>query len=52
MWIAAYGPIPEGRHLKYRDGNPDNNTLSNLVLTDGSRAGQRKPKRGSGRNVG
>ena len=40
MWAAANGPIPQGYSVKHRDGDRDNNDLSNLSLTnDRSRPG-------------
>ena len=33
LWEKANGPIPKSHHVQYRDGNPENNDLSNLVLT-------------------
>lgn len=30
VWIAAYGPIPDGFHIHHRDGNSLNNALANL----------------------
>lgn len=33
-WIEVNGPIPEGKFLKFRDGNLDNCDASNLYLSD------------------
>lgn len=34
VWEAAYGPVPKGYHLFFRDGNKENCELSNLMLID------------------
>jgi hypothetical protein len=36
VWVAAYGPIPEGRHIHHIDGNPDNNAIENLEIMGAS----------------
>ena len=33
-WIEVNGPIPEGKFLKFKDGNLNNCDASNLYLTD------------------
>ena len=33
-WEAAYGPVPDGYRVHHRDGNKQNNVLSNLKLVD------------------
>ena len=35
-WFVAYGPIPPGYHVHHKDGNSQNNALSNLELMPGS----------------
>ncbi len=32
LWEQAYGPIPEGYYVEYKDNNPMHCTLDNLVL--------------------
>lgn len=34
IWQKAYGEIPEGKRLLYKDGNSENCTLENLILVD------------------
>lgn len=34
IWIDAYGRIPEGKIISYRDGDTSNHRLENLYLTD------------------
>lgn len=34
MWQKAYGPIPKGYNVQFKDGNTHNVTLDNLYLTD------------------
>jgi endogenous inhibitor of DNA gyrase (YacG/DUF329 family) len=48
VWMAAFGPVPEGCHIHHRDGNALNNQVANLECmpaTDHANlehAGQRK----------
>lgn len=32
LWEEAYGPVPEGFYVAFKDGNPQNCTLDNLML--------------------
>lgn len=31
IYMDSYGPIPKGYHVHHKDGNPENNDISNLV---------------------
>lgn len=42
VWEEAYGPIPEGHNVQFKDGNPLNLSLDNLYLI--SKADQLKTK--------
>jgi hypothetical protein len=33
-WIAAHGPIPKGKFIRFKDGNPRNPMVENLELVD------------------
>jgi hypothetical protein len=33
-WIAAHGPIPKGKFIRFKDGNPRNPLVGNLELVD------------------
>ncbi|GFM52032.1 endonuclease [Pseudomonas cichorii] len=37
IWEMHYGPIPDGLIIDHRDGNPANNLISNLRLSDTKR---------------
>ncbi|MGB0496307.1 MAG: HNH endonuclease signature motif containing protein [Kangiellaceae bacterium] len=36
VWEKAFGKIPEGCHIHHKDGNPENNKLSNLECMEAS----------------
>lgn len=36
LWEKAYGPIPEGHYVRFRDGNHFNFDLNNLIIVDKS----------------
>lgn len=31
IYIDNFGPIPKGHHVHHKDGNPDNNSVDNLI---------------------
>ena len=35
IWRSEVGPIPEGFHIHHKDGNPDNNSITNLECLPG-----------------
>ena len=35
VWAHHYGPIPKGCHVHHKDGDRNNNDISNLELLDG-----------------
>lgn len=37
VWEFHNGEIPNGYHVHHKDGNKDNNQISNLMLLDGSK---------------
>ena len=34
LWEQAYGPIPEGHYIRFKDGDPMNLALDNLIMID------------------
>ncbi len=52
VWVAAFGPIPDGCHIHHRDGDSANNRLSNLeCIASGEHLSKEWERRHSGKAV-